>query len=168
MSTTSSRTTGTTPWWTLQRTTLWVTVWPSRRWTWCSACCWASASAGCCCGWTEFCTVRSERGGRVDTTVRWSSSPKLSSKGTVNEMSDGERGRRCLSIFLFYFCWGQKASNSICSWISILEVRLHLEWMQKRVSLQPGHGSNTAVGGSPVWTFPQLLGPFWIRPSNVG
>lgn len=56
-------------WWTLQRTTLWVTVWPSRRWTWCLGCCWASASAGCCCGWTESCTVRSERGGRVDITV---------------------------------------------------------------------------------------------------
>lgn len=162
-STMSSHTTGTILWWTLQRTTLWVTVWPSRRWTWCLDCCWASASAGCCCGWTEFCTVRSEHGGRVDITVRWSMRPpKLSSNGNVNKTSDGGRGCRYLFILLFYFCSGQKAFNRICSWISILEVLLHLEWMQKRVSLQPGHGlsfarasqSNTAVGGSPDFDLP--------------
>lgn len=56
-------------WWTRLRITLWVTVWPNRRWTSCLGCCWGSVSAGCCCGWMELCTVPWGPGEPVVTVV---------------------------------------------------------------------------------------------------
>ena len=60
---------GTSPWWTQRRTIVSVTVYPSRRWTWCWVFFWASVWAGPWCGWMACCTLPCGAGSPSSTTV---------------------------------------------------------------------------------------------------